>query len=125
MFRLAKFAGQGVPMITVSSVLPPAPRGSGARSVPAVTSPARQTFESRRHDDRPAAVELNQTASGETGQIDGAPYIDAEFVEILREAAETAKDIGPVDGTVRTAIEAYRTAGGRRAVIGAMLDIAS
>lgn len=93
--------------------------------MPAVRSPARQAFESRRHDDRPPAFERTQTASGETGQIDGVPYIDAEFVEVLREAAETARDIGPVDGAVRTAIEAYRTAGGRRTVNGAMLDIAS
>ena len=95
------------------------------RTVPAVTSPARQTLDSRRHDDRPPAVELTQTTTHESGQIDGVPYIDAEFVEVLREASETAKDIGPVDGAVRTAIEAYRTAGGRRPVTGVMLDIAS
>jgi len=112
-------------MITASSAMPPAPRGSGARTVPAVRNPARQTFESRRHDDRPPVVELIQAPSGETAQNDGAPYIDAEFVEVLREASENARNTGPVDGTVRTAIEAYRTADGRRPVIGAILDVAS
>ena len=110
-------------MKIVSSAIPPAPRGSGRHSVPAVTNPSRQAFDSRSH--RSAASGPEPTAGSEPGRVEAEPYIDAEFVEILREAAWTAKTVNPADETLRRALEAYRTGGFLNIPIGSIVDEAA
>lgn len=56
-------------------------------------------------------------------QIDRESFIDAEFVEVLREAASAATVIRPADETLRRALEAYRRAGNVRSILGAVIDI--
>lgn len=115
-------------MVGMSSVLPPAQRGSGVRPVRPVAGPASGPASGRPKSDRPEASvrgpKQDRTAWRDRKQIDGDGFIDAEFVEVLREASASATvSIGPADETLRQAIEAYRRAAGFRSILGAMIDV--
>ena len=112
-------------MIVMSSALPPAPRGWGIRSVPAVTGPARQTLGSQQPKSAARGLELERADRSESARIDGEAFIDAEFVEVLREAASAATAMIPADGSTREALEAYRAAGQQPSILGAMIDMAT
>ena len=107
-------------MIVAPSGTTPAPRGSGARSVPAVTGPERQSFESPHRKGAAPGIVLEQTA-----KPGGDPFIDAEFAEILREASAMAKTHVPEDETLRQALRAYTDAAGSVSLRGVLLDVDS
>lgn len=111
-------------MIVLSSALPPASRGSGIRSVPAVTGPARLAREPQRTESANRAASESSDRS-RPAYIDGEGFIDAEFVEVLREAASAATATIPADGSLREALEAYREAGRPPFLRGAMIDMAT
>lgn len=96
----------------LSSAPPPASREPGTRLVPAVAGVSRT-----RTDARPPEPQRRDEG--------GAPYIDAEFVEVLREAAETAVTVVAADPALRRALEAYRTAEGRLLPVGSVVDVAT
>ena len=107
-------------MIVTSSGIPPVPRGTGARSVPAVSSPDRQGFETRRPRGGAAGVVLDQKARPAGDDI---PFIDAEFMDVLREASVAAKAHVPEDEAVRRALKAYGNAAGAISLRGVVLDL--
>ncbi len=107
-------------MVVGSSGITPVPRGSGARSVPEVTPPERQSFESPRRKGAGPEIVLDQTAKpGEP------PFIDADFEDILREAAAMANAHVPEDETLRLAHRAYTNAAGAVSLRGVLLDVDS
>ena len=109
-------------MIISSSAIPPTPRGSGARSVPTVAASGRQGFASRHPGGGAPGVVLEQKARR---GADGAPFIDAEFVDVLREASVMAKAHIPEDETLRQALKAYDKAAGATSLRGVLLDVDS
>jgi hypothetical protein len=110
-------------MVGMSSVLPPARRVSGVRPVQSVRGPARQKSRPQQPETTIRGPEPERTGWRDRDQIDGEPFIDAEFVEVLREAASAVTIIGPIDGTLRQALEAYRRAGKLRSILGSVIDI--
>lgn len=112
-------------MVVLSSALPPAQRGSGARPVAAVTGPARPTPGSQQPQSAVRGPDVEQADPGQSANIDGEPYIDAEFVEVLREAASGATAMIAVDGSTREALEAYRAAETPPFPLGAFIDLAA
>lgn len=110
-------------MVGMSSVLPPARRGSGVRPVQPVAGSARQSSE-QQPDAPTRRAGQERTAWRDRSQISGEGFIDAEFVEVLREAASSATAVGPIDETLRQALEAYRRAGHLHpSLVGFVIDI--
>ena len=107
-------------MIVPSSTALPVSRGAGARVVPAVASPDRQRFETRRPMDDAPGVVLDQKARPGG---DEPPFIDAEFMDALSEAAAMAHGYAPEDETLRQALKAYRDAAGAISMRGVVLDL--
>ena len=107
-------------MNVAPSGLKPVPRGSGARSVPAVTGPERQSFESPDRKGAAPGIVLEQTA-----KPGDAPFIDAEFADILREASARANGHVPEDETLRRALRAYTDAAHAVSLRGVLLDVDS
>ena len=107
-------------MIVASSGITPVPRGSGASSVPEVTSPERQSFESPRRKGAAPGIVLEQKA-----KPGGDPFIDAEFADILREASAMANTHVPEDETLRQALRAYTNAAAAVSLRGVLLDVNS
>lgn len=110
-------------MVGMASVLPPVPRGPGVRTVQSVSGTARQKSRQQQPEDKIRGAEPGRTGWRDRNQISGESFIDAEFVEVQREASATATTISPVDETLRQALEAYRRAGNLPSILGAMIDI--
>lgn len=110
-------------MVGMSSVLPPARRGPGVRPVRPVAGPAPGTSKSDQPDASIRGPKQDRTDWRDRQQIDGEGFIDAEFVEVLREASSSATvSISPADEALRQAIDAYRRAAGFRSILGAVID---
>ncbi len=110
-------------MVGMSSILPPAQRGPGVRPVQSVAGAERKSSRSQQSDAAHPAAGRERTSWRDRNQINGESFIDAEFVEVLRGTASTAKAASPIDENLRQALEAYRRAGNLRSILGAMIDI--
>ena len=107
-------------MIVAPTGIAPPTRSAGARAVPTVAGSEGQNFDPRRRPGAAHGMVLDQVARPSK---DEPPYIDAEFVDVLREAATAARTYVPEDETLREALKAYETAAGARFPRGAMLDL--
>lgn len=106
-------------MIVPSSTALTVSRGAGARAVPAIAGPDRQHLQTRRPmDDAPGVVPDRRT--GPSG--DEPPFIEAEVLDALSEAAAMANGYAPEDETLRQALKAYRDAAGAISMRGVLLD---
>ena len=116
-------------MVSIASVLPPAAsRGSGARQVQPASGPARQKPRPGPSDPDVRGAETGSAATGSAAwrdrpEINRESFIEAEFVEVLREAAAAAPQIEPLDETVRQALEAYQRAENPHPILGEVIDI--
>ena len=109
-------------MIVPSSTALTVSRGTGARLVPAVAGPDRQRMETRRPmDGAPGVVPDRRTGPG-GGE---PPFIEAEVLDALSEAAAMAKGHAPEDETLRQALKAYRNAASTVSMRGVLLDYAT
>ena len=107
-------------MIVGPSAIVPPSRATGARAVPAVAGTERQGMESRHPRGAAPGVVLEQRTR-KTG--DDIPFIDAEFVDVLREASAMARTYTPEDVTLRQALKAYRDTAGAISLRGVVLDL--
>ncbi len=110
----------GKAMIVSSSGISPTPRGTSARAVAAVSGPERQGVETRRPRGEAPGVVLDQTARPAGDEV---PFIDAELIDVLREASVTATVHVPEDDTLRQALRAYHDAAGAISLRGVVLDL--
>ena len=107
-------------MIVAPSTIAPPPRAAGARTVPTVADTEGQSFDPRRRPGEAQGVVLDQPArSGK----DEPPFIDAEFVDVLREASAKARTYVPEDEALREALKAYESAAGAVSLRGVVLDL--
>lgn len=107
-------------MIVAPTGIAPPTRGAGTRTVPTVAGSEGQSFDPRRRPGAAHGVVLDQVAR--PGK-DEPPYIDAEFVDVLREASAKARTYVPEDETLRVALKAYDNAAGAVSLRGLVLDL--
>ena len=110
-------------MVGVASVLPPASRVSSVRPVQPASGPARQKSKPGPSESGVRGGETGSAAWRDRPEINRESFIEAEFVEVLREAATAAAAIEPLDENVRQALEAYQRAGNPHPMLGEVIDV--